>query len=115
MVNPQAEFNMKVYQPVIDPDNKRIAETLQPAADTANKTLATASLIHDLLPSVSTGWGADARQQGAKILSALGVSHQDLQNGILKSTRPMATRSASCSYSNPPMRSERWEPANPEM
>ena len=84
MVNPQAEFNMKVWQPVIDSDNKRIAETLQPAADTANKTLATASLIHDLLPTVSTGWGADARQQGAKILSAMGVSDQDLQNGILK-------------------------------
>ena len=80
MVDPRAEFNMKVYQPVINSDNKRIAETLQPAADTANNTLQTASLIHDLSQTVQTGWGANWIQTASQILAQLNVDPTAIKN-----------------------------------
>ena len=79
IANAQSEYNMKVYQPVIESDNKRIAESLVPMADKANETLQTASLIHDLMGRVSTGWGADELQTAAQILSRMGADPKGIQ------------------------------------
>jgi hypothetical protein len=65
---------------VVASDNDRIAKTLVPAADAASQNRETATLIQDLLPQISTGWGADAKQQAAKVLTAIGADPKAVQD-----------------------------------
>ncbi len=47
--------------------------------DKTSEQIANAQAINDLLPRVNLGWGADTIQQGAKILSRMGVSDANIE------------------------------------
>lgn len=55
-------------------DQNRLSKELQPMADKANETMATAQLIGDLSPRVQQGWGANTIADAARVMTALGVS-----------------------------------------
>lgn len=63
-------------------------EGYQQAGLAARDQVATASAMTDLMNRVRMGWGADSVQQGARILSSLGVSDANVQ--LFTGTDPSA-------------------------
>ena len=59
-------------EPAVAEDTKEVATDRQGAL-AAQKTMATARLVQDLLPKVQEGWGAETKLQAINILKGLGV------------------------------------------
>jgi hypothetical protein len=75
-VSPAAEAAFKAQA---ENDAKEVFET-RTAAAAGNKDLALTQTIQDFLPKVQTGWGADTRLEGARILQAAGVDPNKIQS-----------------------------------
>jgi hypothetical protein len=60
-------------------DVNKLQDQYNAQADTAQERLGTVKLIQDLAPKIKTGWTAETRQDAAKILSALGVSEDNVK------------------------------------
>jgi hypothetical protein len=62
--------------PAIDPAVKADTEELakdREAATKGQQDMATVRMIHDFLPEITTGWSAETKLEGARILKAAGV------------------------------------------
>jgi hypothetical protein len=69
-------------QPLVDIDTKELAQDRE-AAGKGAQDIANVRMIQDFLPKVTTGWSAESKLEGARILKAGGVS-DDKINEFLK-------------------------------
>jgi len=70
--------NPEIVSPLIHNDATEVAKDRE-AALGAQKDQATLQAINDLMPRVQTGWGAETKMEAGRILKALGVPDEKIQ------------------------------------
>jgi len=72
-------LDVETYKTLLD-DAIKQRTTYQQEGNNATSTITLAQEIGDLMRGTALGWGAEAKQEGGRILAALGMSDKDVQD-----------------------------------
>lgn len=67
------------FKPLIEDDNKEVLADREKAI-AGQQDMATVTAIRDFMPKVKTGWSAETKLEGGRILQAAGVDPKEIQN-----------------------------------